>query len=148
MLIFIMNVVTIIRPEMGVFKWLNQDSWLSSPSGYEVSGLLVALMLLPAPSLTSNTGRETGVGLETGFFGTEGGAGSFKEPLAGAGPFRSTLAFSLSTEAGVRTCTETNRSIQKGPERTTQPKKASDKGETTIVVDENNEYGTIRTSAG
>lgn len=80
-------------------------------------------MLLPAPSLTSNTGRETGLGLETGFFGMEGGAGSFKEPLPGAGPFRSTLAFSLSTEAGVRTSTETNRSIQKGPERTTQPKK-------------------------
>lgn len=59
-------------------------------------------MLLPKPSLTSNAGRDVGAALGTGFFGMEGGAGSFKEPLPGIGTFLSALAFSLSTEAGVR----------------------------------------------
>lgn len=59
-------------------------------------------MLLPEPSLTSNTGRDAGAALDTGFFGREGAAGSFTEPLPGIGIFLSELAFSLSTEAGVR----------------------------------------------
>lgn len=75
---------------------------ISSPSGCEESGLLVALMLLPEPSLTSNVGWDAGAALPTGFFGMEGGAGSFKEPLPGIGIFLSALAFSLSAEAGVR----------------------------------------------
>lgn len=59
-------------------------------------------MLLPEPSLTSNAGRDAGAAQDTGFFGMEGGVGSFKEPLPGVGPFLSAMAFSLSTEASVR----------------------------------------------
>lgn len=59
-------------------------------------------MLLPEPSLTSNVGRDVGAALDAGFFGMEGGAGSFKEPLPGIGIFLSALAFSLSAAAGVR----------------------------------------------
>lgn len=56
-------------------------------------------MLLPEPSLTSKTGRAAGAALDAGFFGMEGGAGSFKEPLPGVGPFLSAVAFSFSAEA-------------------------------------------------
>lgn len=59
-------------------------------------------MLLAEPSLTSSTGSEAGAALQTGFLGMEEAAGSLRELLPGAGPFRSTLAFSLSAEAGVR----------------------------------------------
>lgn len=61
------------------------------------SGLLAVLMLLPEPSLTSNPGSEAGLPLEPDFLlGRDGAAGSVKEPLPGAGPFRSGLTFSFS----------------------------------------------------
>lgn len=84
-------------------------------------------MLLPEPSLTSTAGRHVGAALGTGFFGMEGGAGSFKELLPGVSPFLSALAFSLSTEAGVRisnmvwTLNDSNKGC--GAKNTTKKKK-------------------------
>lgn len=88
-------------------------------------------MLLPEPSLTSKAGRKVGAALETGFFGMEGGAGSFTVPLPGAGPFRSALAFSLSTKAGVKhvlrlnerykTCRKKNTTNQPTKEKKKKP---------------------------
>lgn len=118
-----------LRPNMGVPEWLTHGS----PSGWEDSGLVAALMLLPEPSLTSNAGRDAGATLHTGFFGTIGGAGSIREALPGVGPFLSVVAFSLSAEAGVRTWFQTwykNVTIdpKKGRKKNNRKfKKASDK---------------------
>lgn len=61
----------------------------------EESGLCWAV--LPEPSLTSNPGRKAGLPLEPDFLlGRDGATGSVKEPLPGAGPFRSELTFSFS----------------------------------------------------
>lgn len=66
---------------------------------WEASGLLMALMLLPEPSLISNPGREVGPPLDF-LLGREGAAGSVKEPLPGAIPLRSGFTFSFSAEEG------------------------------------------------
>lgn len=65
----------------------------------EDSGLLMALMLLPEPSLTSNPGREAGPPLNF-LLGREGAAGSFTEPLPGTILLRSGFTFSFSAEEG------------------------------------------------
>lgn len=75
----------------------------------EDSGLLAGLLLLPEPSLMSNTGREAGPPLEPGFLlGREGAAESVREPLPGARPLRSGFTFSFSAEEGGE-CNEFNR---------------------------------------
>lgn len=63
---------------------------------------MAAPVVLAEPSLTSSTGSEAGAGaaLPTGFLGMEEAAGSVGQLLPGAGPFLSTLAFSLSAGAG------------------------------------------------
>lgn len=111
-------------------------------------------MVLPEPSLTSNTGMDAGAALDTGFFGMEGAAGSFTEPLPGVGPFLSALAFSLSTEAGVRISNMVRR-LNDGHKRcrkenTTKKKKASDKNGDSLRLWEikKHDYGTIKISVG
>ena len=74
-------------------------SWEASPSMCEDSGLLVVLMLLLEPSLISDPVTEAGLPMELDFLlGSDGAAGSVREPLLVIGALRSGFGFSFSAE--------------------------------------------------